>query len=94
VWSGGFIEFEQLLKAMERYAESQGFRLNPDGEVVATVLKGLIENERKYGRRYCPCRPVTGDEKQDDPKICPCVFHREEIKQMGRCHCGLFVAAG
>jgi thioredoxin 1 len=76
---------------MEKYASSKGYRLNPDEEVVMGILSGLLENEEKYGYRYCPCRPVTGDRQKDLPKICPCKWHEEELEQFGRCHCGLFV---
>lgn len=77
---------------MEKYAKMKGYRLNPDEETVMTVLQGLLKNEERYGYRYCPCRPVTGDRQADLPKICPCKWHQEEIRQMGRCLCGLFVS--
>ena len=83
---------EQLRQMMGRYAESQGFELNPDEEVVDFVIQGLLRNEAKYGYRYCPCRVVTGDRTKDAKLICPCAYHRGEIKMMGHCHCGLFVA--
>jgi ferredoxin-thioredoxin reductase catalytic subunit len=76
---------------MEKYAESQGFKLNPDEKVVTALLQGLIKNEEKYGHRYCPCRPVTGNREEDRLKVCPCFWHRAEIENTGRCHCGLFV---
>ncbi|MFN4133554.1 MAG: ferredoxin-thioredoxin reductase catalytic domain-containing protein [Candidatus Hadarchaeales archaeon] len=85
------MEIEKLREMMEKYAKSQGYRLNPDETVTATILKGLLENEKKYGYRYCPCRVVEGDRTKDAPKICPCKWHKEEIEQMGHCHCGLFV---
>ncbi|MGR3220281.1 MAG: ferredoxin-thioredoxin reductase catalytic domain-containing protein [Candidatus Anammoxibacter sp.] len=49
--------------------------------------------KKKYGFDYCPCRIVTGDKEKDDKIICPCVYHEEEIKRDGKCHCDLFVAA-
>lgn len=83
---------EQLKELMRRYAESQGFQLNPDEKIVDFVIQGLLRNEKKFGRRYCPCRAITGDPQQDKKIICPCIFHKDEIKQMAHCHCGLFVA--
>ncbi|MEW6593057.1 MAG: ferredoxin-thioredoxin reductase catalytic domain-containing protein [Candidatus Hadarchaeota archaeon] len=83
---------EAELKAiMEKYAKSQGLALNPDKEVAGAVIKGLLENAKKYGFRYCPCRPLAGDRKADAPKICPCAWHKDEIGKMGHCHCWLFV---
>jgi ferredoxin-thioredoxin reductase catalytic chain len=83
---------EELLNALKRYAESQGFKINQDKEIVNFVIQGLLKNEERFGYRYCPCRAVTGDKKQDAKIICPCAYHKEEIMNMGRCHCGLFVA--
>lgn len=86
------MDAEQLGKLMQRYAESQGFQLNPDKKIVDLVLQGLLRNEKKFGYRYCPCRAIVGDKKEDAPKICPCKWHKDEIRQMGHCLCGLFVA--
>ena len=85
---------KQLRAALERYANSQDFQLNPHEKLVNFLIQGLLHNEQKFGYRYCPCRAITGDPKQNEKIICPCVYHKDEIKQMGRCHCGLFVAEG
>jgi len=84
-------EIEKLRAAMEKYAKKKGYSLNPDRELVDTILRGLLENRRKYGYQYCPCRVLTGIKEEDLPKICPCKWHEEEIRTMGHCHCGLFV---
>lgn len=81
---------EQVLEISRKYAEKAGFQLNPDKEIVDTVVKGLVANEKKHGFRYCPCRLVTGDKEKDRLIICPCAYHRVEIKQQGYCHCMLF----
>ena len=83
---------EQLEAIIKKYAEKQGFQLQPDRELLDMILKGLLENEEKHGYRYCPCRVVTGEKSQDVKIICPCVYHKEEIKAEGHCHCGLFFA--
>jgi ferredoxin-thioredoxin reductase catalytic subunit len=83
---------EQLRKALGRYAESQGFKLNPDEKLVDSIIQGLLKNEAKYGYKYCPCRTITGDRTKDAKIICPCVYHKEEIRSTGHCYCGLFVA--
>lgn len=84
-------ETQKLIENYERYAKVNGLRLNPEREVVERIIKGLLANEKKYGARYCPCRRVTGNKKEDKGKICPCQWHREEIKQKGHCFCGLFM---
>jgi thioredoxin len=81
---------EEIIKIYQAYAEENGFRLNPDRETVEILVKGILENEKRYGARYCPCRRVTGNPEQDKPKICPCQWHKEEIEKDGHCFCGLF----
>jgi len=80
-----------LIKKYEEYVETNGFKLNPNREVVERIIRGLLENEKKYGQKYCPCRRVSGNLEEDKSKICPCSWHREEIEKNGRCLCGLFV---
>jgi len=79
-----------LIKEYEDYAKKNGLKLNPNQEVIQRLIKGLLENEKKYGERYCPCRKVTGNLEEDKGKICPCELHREEIESNGHCLCGLF----
>jgi len=83
---------EQVLGISKKYADKAGFRLNPDKEIVDTVIKGLIANEKKHGFRYCPCRLVTGDKEKDRAIICPCIYHKDEIKEQGYCHRMLYFA--
>ena len=82
---------KELKKVSERYAESQNFKLNLDKKITESIIRGLLANEKKFGYRYCPCRAVTGNKEMDRKIICPCVFHKDEIKRMGHCLCGLFV---
>lgn len=81
---------ENLIKEYERYAQENGFGLNPNRIVIESLVKRLLENEEKYGARYCPCRPITGNSENDDKKICPCFWHKKEIEETGHCHCSLF----
>jgi ferredoxin-thioredoxin reductase catalytic chain len=80
-----------MMEQYDNYAKSSGFRLNPDKKIVERVFNGLLANEKKYGKKYCPCRRVSGNEEEDAKKICPCVFHKEEIEKDGHCFCNLFV---
>jgi len=86
-------EEAKIRKMLNRYADSNPFRLNPDQKVVDRVISGLVMRKKKYGHAYCPCRIVTGNPENDKKAICPCVYHVEEIKQDGECHCKLFVSA-
>ncbi len=83
--------FEKLLKEYQDYAKKNGFHLNPDQKVVDYLIGVLLEREKKYGEKYCPCHRVKNIKKEDDKIICPCIYHKEEIEKYGHCHCFLFV---
>lgn len=74
----------------EDYAKENNFKLNPNKSTVQRIIKGLFNNEKKYGQRYCPCKRVTGDPEQDKKNICPCASHKKEIEENGQCFCNLF----
>lgn len=82
---------KSFIEAKKKYAEKQGFMLNPDKQVVDMIIDGLIENMKKHGSAYCPCRPITGVKEEDKKNICPCIYHKDEILKDGKCHCWLFV---
>jgi ferredoxin-thioredoxin reductase catalytic chain len=82
---------EKLLKECEQYAKDNGFQLNPNKKIVDGIINGLLRNKDKFGEQYCPCRRVTGDKIEDAKKICPCFWHKDEIKKDGHCFCNLYV---
>ena len=84
-------KIENLINEYKEYAEKNGFQLNPNIAIVKALVKKLLENQEKYGYRYCPCRLITENIEKDKEKICPCKWHKDEIKKIGRCHCNLFV---
>lgn len=81
---------EKLIGEYEEYAKKNGFKLNPDKEIIEKLVTGILGNEKKYGQKYCPCRRIVGSPEEDRPKICPCQWHKEEIEKDGHCLCGLF----
>ncbi len=81
----------QLSQKYKKYAEKNGFKLNPNKKMADGIIHGLFENEKKHGKKYCPCRRVTGNKEEDKKIICPCEYHKEEISEQGYCHCRLFV---
>lgn len=83
-------EVQEAINWYEKYAEEKGFKLNPQRKVVEGLVKGLLENEKEHGARYCPCRRITGNFQEDRDKICPCVWHEGEIERDGHCYCHLF----
>jgi thioredoxin 1 len=80
-----------MIERYDNYAKSNGFRLNPNRKIVEGIINGLFQNEKKYGKKYCPCRRVKGNEAEDAKIICPCVFHKDEIQKDGHCLCNLFL---
>ena len=82
---------EKLIKDSAKHAKTCGFKLNPDQKIVDRIMVGLLRNEKKYGKIYCPCRRVTGNEADDEKIICPCIYHKNEVAKDGKCFCGLFV---
>jgi len=85
------VDKENLRKSRQAIAEAKGWKLNPDTDVVNTILDGLIRNYEKHGALYCPCRMVKGDKKEDLKIICPCIYAADEVLDDGCCHCMLYV---
>jgi ferredoxin-thioredoxin reductase catalytic subunit len=75
----------------EKYSRFSGYPLNPDTEIVDTVIEGLSRNRLRYGFAYCPCVIVSGDREKDKALICPCEAHKRDLARIGTCHCALFV---
>ncbi len=72
--------------------ENNKFVLNPDEETVKMLAKGVLINEKNNGFKYCPCRMISGNLKEDAKLICPCNFKIQKTwKENGECWCSLFV---
>ncbi len=81
---------KKILAESAAYAEREGFVLNPDEKTLNAVISALAKNLNSRGAKYCPCRALTGNEQEDEKIVCPCVFHKEEVRTMGHCRCKLF----
>jgi ferredoxin-thioredoxin reductase catalytic subunit len=81
---------KDLIKISEDYANSQGFKLNDNKQIVLGIIRGLLRNKKFKGDIYCPCRIVTDNKEEDKKIICPCIYHKDEIKKDGHCKCTLF----
>ena len=81
------------IDTVKKIGIKKGWALNPDSEIVNTILDGLNNNFKKHGRYYCPCRVVTGDKEVDKKISCPCAFSDDEVEKDGRCHCQLYFKA-
>jgi len=86
-----WFEENLLIQEYQEYAKKNGFFLNPDGKTAEGIVKSLLEKEKKFGARYCPCRKITNDQEEDKKIICPCIYHLQELEKDGHCLCRLFV---
>ncbi len=82
---------EELKNIYQKYADDNGFSLQPDENILGHILAGLLAREEMYGSRICPCRRASGNPDEDKKIVCPCVYHKDEIKEDGHCKCLLFV---
>ena len=71
-------------------AEKNGWALNPDGDFLAAVAKGLEASREAHGYFLCPCREGWGMRDRDRGIICPCDYAGDDIEEYGHCYCGLF----
>jgi ferredoxin-thioredoxin reductase catalytic subunit len=83
-------QLDALKEQMKKYAESKGYKLNPNEKVLEGILNGLLRNKKFNGETYCPCRILTDNKEEDKKIICPCIYHPGEIELQGHCKCSLF----
>lgn len=88
-------ELEKTWSFIDKVNNQFKFVQNPDSEINEGVAMGLARNRLIYGKRYCPCFIVQGENdkerKEADNRICPCKPALEkEIPEDGVCHCGIF----
>ncbi len=85
---------EELRTAWAKFTENNDFILNTDEDHVSMVIRGVLDNEKEYGLKLCPCRLRDGTRQRDLELICPCNFKIQDVwKSEGRCWCGLFIKA-
>jgi ferredoxin-thioredoxin reductase catalytic chain len=82
---------QEFIDQSKKHAEDNGFNLNPNEAVVNGLVTQMYKREEEFGEKYCPCRRIIGDTEADKKIICPCAYHKDEIKNDGHCHCFLFV---
>lgn len=86
-------EVRELTSRLKRWAESEGFFLNPDAEMVRSLVEGLLINRERYGYMSCPCIEAEGLREKDRDIICPCYYREADIEEFGTCYCSLYVSA-
>jgi ferredoxin-thioredoxin reductase catalytic subunit len=82
---------EDARKRAERDAIRNRMYLCPVPDLLNDLLKGLAENEKRYGYPSCPCRIASGDIEKDVDIICPCYYRSPDVEEYGQCYCALYV---
>jgi ferredoxin-thioredoxin reductase catalytic chain len=84
-------EEEKLYQELKKLVDEDGYILQPDEDILEDLLIGLIENEKRYGFRSCPCRLASGILVNDMDIICPCDYRDPDLEKYGCCYCTLYV---
>mgnify|MGYP001566310590 CR=1 FL=1 len=86
-------EIIALIKIWQNFTEAQsGIKLNPNIGKVRRLAKGVLENEKNHGLKFCPCRLTSGNLEEDLKLVCPCNFFIQKTWQEKKeCWCGLFL---
>jgi len=87
-------ETGKLYQELKKLADEDGYTLQPDQEILEDLLIGLVENEKRYGYRSCPCRLASGILAEDMDIICPCDYRAPDLDEYGCCYCTLYVNEG
>jgi len=70
-------------------AEKRGYVLSGDAE---KIIKAMFKKEKKLGGLYCPCMNIAlMEENEKKNYTCPCIDLEKDVKENGKCFCGLFV---
>lgn len=85
-------EARKLMESIRRDAEQGGYLLNPDEDMVLTLMEGLLVNNERYGYMACPCMEADGKREADLDIICPCDYRDADLEEYGTCYCALYVS--
>jgi ferredoxin-thioredoxin reductase catalytic chain len=86
------ITIEMVRKRAEADAQTFGYHLTPDPDLLQGFLEGLKVNEDRYGYPSCPCRLASGNFEIDRDIICPCDYRDPDVAEFGACYCRLYVS--
>jgi ferredoxin-thioredoxin reductase catalytic chain len=84
-------ETDALYAKLKQQADEDGYILQPEAIILEDLLIGLVENEKRYGYRSCPCRLASGTLADDRDIICPCDYRDPDLEEFGCCYCTLYV---
>ena len=82
----------EVWQRLVREATHAGYSVNPDDAFARDLVRGLLENEARYGYRACPCRLASGVRERDVDLVCPCDYRDADLDEYGACFCALYVS--
>ncbi|MCE5192791.1 MAG: ferredoxin-thioredoxin reductase catalytic domain-containing protein [Candidatus Cryosericum sp.] len=82
----------EVWERLVREAQQSGYIVNTDDAFAKDLVRGLLENEARYGYRACPCRLASGVASEDQDIVCPCDYRDADLDEYGTCYCGLYVS--
>ena len=85
-------ELDCFYEDIAKRATATGYNLNPDRMFTDELLRGLLENQERYGYDSCPCRLSSGLEEEDLDITCPCYYRDQDLAEFGACYCALYVS--
>jgi len=85
------ITIEAVRARAQADANTFGYHLTPDPDLLQGLLEGLKTNEERYGYPSCPCRLASGKLEYDRDIICPCDYRDPDVAEFGACYCRLYV---
>lgn len=83
-------EIKKQSRWIRKFAKNNGYKANPNWMMNANLRLWLVESEKVFGKRYCPCFEPSDDPALNNDIVCPCTFIEQDIAEKGTCHCGLF----
>ncbi|MGV8151808.1 MAG: ferredoxin-thioredoxin reductase catalytic domain-containing protein [Candidatus Nanoarchaeia archaeon] len=87
-------EIEKEIEIWSRFASQfpEKISLQPDQKRLELLARGVLTNQKNTGYKFCPCRIISKDMKEDIKLLCPCNFRLQNSwKEKGECWCGLFI---
>ena len=82
--------YDEVKAYVQKIAEKNDWKLNPDQETLHDLIDGLKVNINRYGYYNCPCRDSQEDRNLDRDIICPCRYSEPDITEFGHCYCALY----
>jgi ferredoxin-thioredoxin reductase catalytic subunit/rubredoxin len=86
------ISLEAVQARAQADANTFGYHLTPDPDLLQGLLEGLKTNEERYSYPSCPCRLASGILEFDRDIICPCDYRDPDVVEFGACYCRLYVS--